>query len=85
MVDIVEEAEGKVLMYATGADVGGVETGAGDALVEFLRLSSMYVLGGGLDGSDQARHTISFSRSSNPQRNGVKAPTSIAWLSTLIK
>ncbi len=36
LVDVVEEAEGDVGVHAAGADVGGVEAGAGDALVEFL-------------------------------------------------
>ena len=36
MVDVVEEAEGEVRVHAAGADVGGVEAGAGDAFVEFL-------------------------------------------------
>jgi hypothetical protein len=37
LVDVVEEAEGEVLRDAAGADVGGVEAGAGDTLVEFLK------------------------------------------------
>ena len=37
LVDVVEEAEGKVGVDTAGADVGGVQAGAGDALVEFLR------------------------------------------------
>ena len=37
LVDVVQEAEGQVLVYAPGADVGGVEAGAGDAFVEFLK------------------------------------------------
>ena len=36
LVDVIEEAEGKVLVDATGADVGGVEAGARNAFVEFL-------------------------------------------------
>ena len=36
LVDVVEEAEGEVGVYAAGTDVGGVEAGAGDALVELL-------------------------------------------------
>ena len=36
LVDVVEEAEGNVGMDAAGADVGGVEAGAGDTLVKFL-------------------------------------------------
>jgi hypothetical protein len=36
LVDVVEESEGKILRDATGADVGGVQTGARDTLVEFL-------------------------------------------------
>ena len=38
LVDVVQQAEGQVLGYAAGADVGCVEAGAGDALVEFLYL-----------------------------------------------
>jgi hypothetical protein len=37
LVDVIEKAEGEVLRYAAGTDVRGVESGAGDALVEFLR------------------------------------------------
>jgi hypothetical protein len=37
LVDVVEEAERQVLRHATRADVGGMEAGARDALVEFLR------------------------------------------------
>jgi hypothetical protein len=37
LVDVVEKTEGQVLRYAAGADVCGMESGAGDALVEFLR------------------------------------------------
>ena len=36
LVDVVEETEGKVLVYAAGTDVGGVEAGARNAFVEFL-------------------------------------------------
>ena len=36
LVDVVEEAEGEVGVYAAGTDIGGMEAGAGDALVEFL-------------------------------------------------
>ena len=36
LVNVVEEANGKVLMNAAGADIGGVETGAGNAFIEFL-------------------------------------------------
>jgi hypothetical protein len=36
LVDVVEESEGEILRDATGADVGGVQTGARDTLVEFL-------------------------------------------------
>lgn len=36
LVDVVEEADGDVLMDTTGADVGGVETSTGDTLIEFL-------------------------------------------------
>lgn len=41
LVDVVEEAEWQVLGNTTWTDVGGVETGAGDTLVEFLRLSDI--------------------------------------------
>lgn len=37
LVDVVEEADGEVLVDAAGTDVGGVETGTGDTFVEFLR------------------------------------------------
>ena len=36
LVDVIEEAEGKVLVDAARAYVGGVEAGARDAFVEFL-------------------------------------------------
>ena len=36
LVDVVEEAEGKVLVDAARANVGCVEAGAGDTFVEFL-------------------------------------------------
>ena len=36
LVYVVKEAEGKVGVDAAGADVGGVEAGAGDTLVKFL-------------------------------------------------
>ena len=36
LVDVVEEAEGKVLVDAARADVGCMEAGAGDPFVEFL-------------------------------------------------
>ena len=36
LVDVVEEAEGEVLMDAARADVGRVKAGAGDTFVEFL-------------------------------------------------
>ena len=39
LVDVVEEAEGKVLVYAAGADVSGVKTGARNTFVEFLSCS----------------------------------------------
>lgn len=38
LVDVVEEAEGKVLMDAAGADIGRVKPGAGDSFIEFLSL-----------------------------------------------
>lgn len=36
LIDVVKETERKVLGNTTRADVGGVETGTGDTLVEFL-------------------------------------------------
>jgi hypothetical protein len=36
-MDIVEKTEGEVLRYAARTDVCGVQSGTGDALVEFLR------------------------------------------------
>lgn len=36
LVDIVEETKGQILRHTTRADVGSVETGTGDTLVEFL-------------------------------------------------
>jgi hypothetical protein len=36
LVDVVEKTNGKILGNTTGADVGGVETGTRDTLVEFL-------------------------------------------------
>lgn len=36
LVDVVQEADGEVLVDAAGADVGGVEAGAGDTFVELL-------------------------------------------------
>lgn len=36
LVDVVEEADGEILMYASGPDVSSVEPGTGDTLVEFL-------------------------------------------------
>ena len=42
MVDVIEEAEGEVLGDAAGPDVGGVETGAGDAFVEFLMMMLVF-------------------------------------------
>lgn len=36
LVDVIEEAEGKVLVDSAGAYVGGVEAGARNAFVEFL-------------------------------------------------
>jgi len=36
LVDVVEEADGNVLVDTAGTDVRGVETGTGDALVELL-------------------------------------------------
>ena len=44
LVDVVEEANGKVLGNAAGADVGGVEAGAGDAFVEFLSAIYQYIM-----------------------------------------
>jgi hypothetical protein len=37
LMNVVEKAEGEVLRYTAGTDVRGVESGTGDALVEFLR------------------------------------------------
>ena len=37
LVDVVEKTEGEVLRYAAGTDVRSVQSGAGHALVEFLR------------------------------------------------
>lgn len=42
LVDVVQEAEGNVLRDAAGADVRGVEPGAGDALVEFHELFPLF-------------------------------------------
>jgi hypothetical protein len=73
LVDVVKQAEGKILRYATGADIGCVETGTGNTFVKFLDVISKYNL--------QYRHmqlTMSFSRSSNPHKKGVRAPTSMA-------
>ncbi len=36
LVDVIEEAEGEVLVDAAGAYVGGVEAGARNAFIEFL-------------------------------------------------
>jgi len=54
LVDVIEKAEGKVLRYAAGTDIRGVESGAGDALVEFLREvlgheGSVWICCGGFD------------------------------------
>lgn len=38
LVDVIEEAEGEVLVDAAGADIGCVKPGARDSLVEFLSL-----------------------------------------------
>ena len=46
LVDVVEKAEGEVLRHAAGTDVRGVESGAGDALVEFL-LGRVHAFGSG--------------------------------------
>lgn len=43
LVDVVEEAEGEILVDATRADVGCVKTGAGDAFVEFLHSASVFL------------------------------------------
>ena len=45
LVDVIEEADGEVLVDSAGADVGGVETGAGDALVEFLLRLGIFLVG----------------------------------------
>lgn len=39
LVDVVEKANGEILGNATRTDVGGVETGTGDTLIEFLVLN----------------------------------------------
>ena len=39
LVDVVEEAEGEILVDATGADIGRVKTGSGDTFVKFLSFS----------------------------------------------
>lgn len=39
LVDVVEEADGEVLVNATRTDVGSVKAGPGDAFVEFLSFS----------------------------------------------
>jgi hypothetical protein len=77
LVDIIEKAEGEVLRYATGTDVRGVESGAGDSLVEFLR-EVLGHEGGVWILLWRLGLAINFSRSSKPQRKGVRAPTSIA-------
>jgi hypothetical protein len=38
LVDVVEKADGKILRNATGANIGGVETGTRDTLIEFLQI-----------------------------------------------
>lgn len=42
LVDVVEETHGDVLVDTAGADIGSVETGARDALIEFLRGEVVY-------------------------------------------
>lgn len=36
LVDVVKKADGNILVNTTGSDVGGVKSGTGDTLVEFL-------------------------------------------------
>jgi len=36
LIDVVEQADGDVLVNTAGPDIGSVQTGTGDALVEFL-------------------------------------------------
>jgi hypothetical protein len=36
LVDVVEQAERDVLVDAAGPDVGGMQTGAGNTLIELL-------------------------------------------------
>jgi hypothetical protein len=43
LVNIVEKTNGDILMDTTGSNVGGVETGAGDTLVEFLKNMSITI------------------------------------------
>lgn len=83
LVDIVQETDGQILGDTTGADVGGVKTGTGDTLVEFLinakAASVSYSISDIIaTNCSFGVLTISFSRSSKPHRKGVKAPTSIA-------
>jgi hypothetical protein len=42
LVNIVEKTNGDILMDTTGSNVGGVETGAGDTLVEFHELLTLF-------------------------------------------
>lgn len=76
LVDIVQKTDWDILRDTTRADVGGVETGTGNTLVEFLsnRPQSVAVS----EYRHFKSHTMSFSRSSKPHKKGVKAPTSIA-------
>ena len=43
LVDIVEQSNGQILRHTSRADVGSVETGARNTLVEFLQLLASYV------------------------------------------
>ena len=37
LVDVIKKTNGDILVNTTGADIGSVETGTGDSLVEFLK------------------------------------------------
>jgi hypothetical protein len=41
LVDIIEEANGNILMNTAGTDIGGVETGTRDSLIEFLDICTL--------------------------------------------
>jgi hypothetical protein len=44
LVNVVEKTNGDILVNTTGSDVGSVETGTGNTLVEFLHLSVIAVV-----------------------------------------